>query len=148
MSFEPLHWLIGTLTPWHLVIWVALAALPSIVIPLVTKQKFRPAFLAAVLWMFACLYGIFGLVLGQLFGDKYDYLEILPIGFLFGAAFMLLPATGHFLSKDPRNAPSLGFTLFGAVFGGLFFGSCTWLFPRVVGFGLIEFPKYSWGVQL
>lgn len=148
MSFEPLEWVISTLTAWHFAIWLGLAALPTVILPLVTSQQIKLAFFPAFLWMLACVYGIFSLMFGQLFGDNYGYLEVLPAGFLFGAGFMLLLFFGELVTQDSKKNSSVGFALFGVVFGGVFFGSCTWILPRVIGFGLIDFPKYSWGVQL
>lgn len=148
MSFEPLAYVWGTITHWHVMIWVALATIPTIVLPLATKQKIAPDAFAVFLWMFASMYGIFGLIAGQLFGDKFAYLEVLPTGFIFGAAFTLTPLLTSIFRKEARNGSTFGCVILSIPLGGLFFGSCTWLFPRVIGFGLIDFPKYSWGVQL
>ncbi|NVE95984.1 hypothetical protein [Altererythrobacter lutimaris] len=147
MSFEPLVWLIGTLTPWHFVIWFSLAGIPAVVIPLATSQKPKLSVLVQVLWILGCLYGLFGLMLGQLYGDKYGFLEVLPTGFLFGLAFMLTPLFGLLSLSRTSNDGLDGCFVAASPIGGMFFGSCTWVFPRIIGFGLIDFPRYSWAVQ-
>ena len=47
-----------------------------------------------------------------------------------------------------RPRPPIAFVLFGVTVAAVFYTFCIWLFPRFIGFGLIDFPKTSWGVQL
>ncbi|MEM6907461.1 MAG: hypothetical protein AAF494_02175 [Pseudomonadota bacterium] len=103
--------------------------------------------LVTLLWMLAMQYGLACLMVGQAFGDKYPFATVFPTGLWFGAGFCAL----LFLSnkKDVEHTPfPAWFAAFGMILGSAFFGCAVWLLPRMVGLGLIDIPKLSWGVQL
>ncbi len=100
-----------------------------------------------VLWLTAIVYGLCALLFGQVFGDRFPLADILPTGFLLGMGIMAVPMLTGWLD-DTKKPPSFRFAVFGMVVSGFFYGFCLWLLPRVVGLGLIDWPKLSWGVQL
>jgi hypothetical protein len=93
--------------------------------------------------LLAIAYGVFALIFGQTFGDKYSWSQLWPSGVVLGGSF------GALLFAD-RSAtrPPTAFVLFGVAVAALFYTFCIWLFPRIIGFGLIDFPQLSWGVHL
>jgi len=144
MEFAPLSYLWGTLTVWHLTAWLALAVLLGVLLPLRHGGSVIWLSLPLFLIMFAIFYGIFALLFGQIFGDKYSWSQLWPSGALLGGSF----GAFVFVANGSSQRLPFAFALVGVAFAGAFYTFCLWLFPRIVGFGLIDFPKLSWGVQL
>jgi hypothetical protein len=144
MDFAPLAYIWGTLTIWHIAIWLALSLLVGVVMPLRFGGSVNWLLLPMFLYMLAIVYGIFALMFGQVFGNTYSWSQIWPSGALLGGAFGALLFVPNGSSK-PSPFP---FALFGVVVAAAFYTFCLWLFPRIAGFGLIDFPKLAWGVQL
>ncbi|WP_298309090.1 hypothetical protein [uncultured Erythrobacter sp.] len=147
MEFAPLNYLWDSLTIWHLAIWIGF----MITFEMAVRQKsklrvsFARIFLTALL--LAIIYGLFALLFGQLFGDKYTAAELWPSGMVLGG---LLTSIGFFgdLFSEQRNGFPTWFAVLGIVIGANFCAFGLWLLPRIVGLGLIDFPRFSWGVQL
>ena len=148
MKFEPLAYVWGTLTPWHFGIWLGLTILIGLVLPATAGGTVTLATVLVPFWMFAVAYGIFALIFGQIFGDKYGFLQILPSGFILITAFMMLPFFAPLLEGRAEEAPPLTFFLFALPIFGLFGATFMWLAPRIVGFGPVGIPKMPWGVSL
>ena len=153
MSFEPLLWVIGTLTPWHYGVWAAFLGLSIWGGQKNEETMPLPLRLLAGLIIFPVFYGMIAPIVGQVVGDHYNWSQLWPSAFILSGVlslWFLVPVSfGGTLKKDWGV---LAFGLFGfgiatAIFG-LFFAGSWWLFPRIIGFGLFDFPKYAWGVQL
>ncbi len=143
MDFAPLAYVWGTLTVWQMVIWIAFPLLMGVVLPMRAGTPVLWKVLPLYLIILAIAYGIFALIFGQVFGDKYSWSQLWPSGAVLGGSF------GALLFAD-RSAtrPPTAFVLFGVVLAAVFYTFCIWLFPRILGFGLIDVPKFAWGVQL
>jgi hypothetical protein len=157
MEFVPLRYVIGTLTIWHGVALLAIMA-PSFY-GHITSAAAKPTletslpgvflFSFGVVWM----YCLAALVLGQLFGDKFPFAQVWPsalaLGFSMAVVFVAcsLAIDGKALTVELALFSVFGVTLFTL---GLALFACIVIFlmPRAVGFGLIDFPKLAWGVQL
>ncbi len=144
MEFAPLAYVWGTLTVWHVAVWLAFAILQGVVLPLRYGGSVNWFSLPFFLIMLAIFYGIFALMFGQLFGDKYSWSQLWPSGVLLGGSFGALV----FARTRSSIRPPVAFALLGVVLAAAFYTFCLWLLPRIVGFGLIDWPKFSWGVQL
>ena len=143
MEFAPLAYLWGTLTVWHVAIWIAFPLLMGVVLQLLADEPVLWKALPLYLIILAIVYGIFALIFGQIFGDKYSWSQLWPSGALLGGSFGAL----LFVDRSAKGLPTaLG--LFGVAMAAVFFPFCIWLFPRTVGFGLIDFPRYAWAVHL
>lgn len=157
MEFAPLRYVIGTLTIWH---GVALLAIMSPnAYAYVTSTAAKPAlesslpglflFSFMVVWM----YFLGALVLGQMFGDKFPFAQVWPsalaLGFSMSVVFV---ACALAIDGKALTGELVLFSVFAIAFFtlGLALFACTAIFlmPRAVGFGLVDFPKLSWGVQL
>ncbi|MBI1402159.1 MAG: hypothetical protein GC147_02965 [Porphyrobacter sp.] len=143
MEFAPLAYLWGTLTVWHVAIWIAFLLLMGVVLQLRADKPVLWKVLPLYLIILAIAYGIFALIFGQIFGDKYSWSQLWPSGALLGGSFGAL-----IFADRSATRPPAAFALVGVAFAAVFFTFCIWLFPRVIGFGLIDFPKAAWGVQL
>ncbi len=143
MDFAPLVYLWDTLTVWHVAIWIALPLLMGVGLQLLADEPVLWKVLPLYLIILAITYGIFALIFGQVFGDKYSWSQLWPSGALLGGSFGAL----IFVDRSTTRPPT-AFDFFGWAMAALFFPFCIWLFPRILGFGLIDFPKLSWGVQL
>lgn len=155
MSFEPIEWVLSTLTPWHFAAWLAFFGLS---VPAMPKNK-EPMPIYLRIWagivLLPIAYCMVGLVVGQLFGDKYSWARLWPSSFalatIVSTFFVVHLVPAIWLGRGRRGELlTLGFIAVSAavVFFGLFFASAWWALPRMAGFGLIDFPKLSWGVQL
>lgn len=144
MHFAPLAFIWGTLTIWHIVIWLAVSLLVGVVLPLRFGGSVNWLSLPMFLYMLAIVYGIFVLMLGQVFGNTYSWSQIWPSGALLGGAFGALA----FVPKGSSQPLPLPFALISVAIFATFCAVGLWLLPRMVEFGLIDFPKTSWGVQL
>ncbi|MEY4838807.1 MAG: hypothetical protein RLZZ475_2666 [Pseudomonadota bacterium] len=148
MEFAPLAYLWGTLTVWHMAIWIVLPLLMGVVLSLCVGQ---PVLWKTLLWktlplhlaVLAIAYGIFALIFGQVFGDKYSWSQLWPSGTVLGGSFGALV----FFERS-ANRPPTAFGLIGVAMAAVFYTFCIWLFPRILGFGLIDFPRYAWAVHL
>ncbi|MEE4201918.1 hypothetical protein [Erythrobacter sp.] len=100
-----------------------------------------------VLWIFAGLYAIFALLLGQVFGEFFPFSSLWPSGLIVGAAFAAPVLAMSFPPRTSKQAPRL-FRAFAILVSALFFTFALWLLPRMVGLGLIDLPNLSWGVRL
>jgi hypothetical protein len=143
MEFAPLAYVWGTLTLWHMAIWIAFPLLMGVVLKLRADGPVLWKVLSLYLTILAIAYGIFTLIFGQIFGDKYSWSQLWPSGALLGGSFGALLFTDRSASRPP-----VAFVLLGVTVAAGFYTFCIWLFPRIIGFGLIDFPKLSWGVQL
>lgn len=70
-GFVPLLYVWGTLTVWHLAIWLAVPIVLGIVVPLRAGRPIIWAWLAAGLPMLAIAYALLAIATGQLFGDTF-----------------------------------------------------------------------------
>ncbi|NQX95322.1 MAG: hypothetical protein HRT64_10480, partial [Erythrobacter sp.] len=130
-------------TVWHVGIWIGLTITFEMAVRKrsISKGSFaRTCFTALLL---AISYGLFALLLGQVFGDTYPAAQLWPSGLVLGGLFTALGFLGDRFSEQPKNFPT-----WAAVIGANFYAFGLWLLPRVVGFGLIDVPKLAWGVQL
>ena len=143
MDFAPLTYVWGTLTVWHMAIWIAFPLLMGVVLPLRAGKPVLWKVLPLFLILLAIVYGIFALIFGQIFGDKYSWSQLWSSGAVLGGSFGAL----LFVDRSATRPPTV-FVLFGVAVAAVFYTFCIWLFPRIIGFGLIDIPKFSWGVQL
>jgi hypothetical protein len=151
----PLAWVIGTITIWHLAIWVLQAGLSFWRWPNQEPPLPLPFRAWGAIFMLPIAYCMVALIAGQIFGDKYAWAQLWPAGLGLGAilstAFLtgLLPAL--WVGKGKRIELTiltvLSVPLAAASFG-LFFTVAWWLFPRLIDFGLIDWPEFSWAVHL
>lgn len=144
MEFAPLFYVAGTLTVWHLAVWLTISALVGIVLPLRDSRPIRWTWLPIYMLLLVVMYGIIILLFGQTFGDKFTLATLWPTSALLGGLFVGL----SILSSDPESRPPSGLALAFSLIGPAFFTFALWLLPRMVGLGLIDFPKLSWGVHL
>ena len=147
MSFAALEYVWSTITVWHLVIWIAITALVTIVIPMIQGTAIGWSGPASILWLLAMWYGLFSIMFGQIFGEKFGFLDVIPSGFLFGLGFAALAVVHPSQRAEGGLRANKGCAILAVLLGASFFGVCTWLLPRVIGFGIIDFPKYAWAVQ-
>ena len=155
ISFEPFEWVLSTLTAWHLAAWAAFFGLSVFAKP--KSKEAMPIHLRV--WggivLLPIVYCLGALMLGQLFGEKYAWTQLWPSGFALAAifsTFIVAHLVPDFWSKRGRRGEIavlgfMGVPIFVIQFG-LFFTFAWWALPRIAGFGLIDFPKLSWGVQL
>jgi len=101
------------------------------------------------------LYCMVAIIIGQLFGERFAWSQIWPSGLVLGAGLSTWFIVGviHPIVSDPGRRNELiagGLFAFsvGTAFFGLFFSGVWWLFPRIIGVGFIDFPKYAWAVQV
>ncbi len=144
MEFAPLAYVWGTLTLWHLAVWLTIPALVGIILPLRDGRPILWAWLPLSMSLLAVMYGIIILAFGQVFGEKFPLATLWPTSALLGGLFVGL----SFFSSDSASRPPLGLALVSSLIGPAFFTFALWLLPRMAGLGLIDFPKLSWGVQL
>ncbi len=144
MEFAPLFYVVGTLTVWHLAVWLTIPALVGIVLPLRDGRPIRWKWLPIYMLLLVVMYGIIILAFGQVFGDKFTLATLWPTSALLGGLFVGL----SIFSSDPASRPPSGLTLAFSLIGPAFVTFALWLLPRMAGLGLMDFPKLSWGVQL
>ena len=147
MEFAPLSYLWDSLTVWHVCIWIGLTITFEMAVRKrsISKGSFeRTCFTALLL---AISYGLFALLLGQLFGDTYPAAQLWPSGLVLGGLFTASAFLGDRFSEQPKNFPTWA-AVISVIIGANFYAFGLWLLPRVVGFGLIDVPKLAWGVQL
>ncbi|MEM6857927.1 MAG: hypothetical protein AAF559_08655 [Pseudomonadota bacterium] len=142
MRFEPLAYVLSTLTLWHGVIMIALVSLMHFIGPITNGAPIEWTRIPATVAMLASVCGIFTPSAGQLVGDNYPATTLWPTAFVFGAVFTSIP----FWSSD-TDAP-VGFAIFSIVFGANFFAAAIWLAPQFLDVGIIDFPRLPWGVRL
>jgi len=111
------------------------------------------------LWAGLCvpivLYCMVAIIIGQLFGDRFAWSQLWPSGLANDALFstfilpVLVPAIWNERGQrlELIMLGILGIPL-GTAFFGLLFSGVWWLFPRIIGFGFIDFPKHAWAVQV
>lgn len=144
MDFAPLFYVVGTLTVWHLAVWLTIPALVGIVLPLRDGRPILWAWLPIYMLLLVVMYGIMILAFGQVFGDKFTLAPLWPTSALLGGLFVGLSIFSSDLASRPPSGLALVFSLIGAAF----FTFALWLLPRMAGLGLMDFPKLSWGVHL
>ena len=143
MELAPLAYVWSTLTEWHVAIWIAFPLLMGAVLPLRAGKPVLWKVLPLYLIILAIAYGVFALIFGQIFGDKYSWSQLWPSGALLGGSF------GALLFADrSASRPPIAFVLLGVTVAAGFYTFCIWFFPRFIGLGLIDFPEASWGVHL
>jgi hypothetical protein len=154
-EFLPLRWVIETLTIWHYLAWAAFFGLSFWRGPADKEAMPINLRLWAGIIMLPIFYAMTSLVVGQLFGDNFSWSQVWPSGLMLGglvSSFFLVGFAEAIWHGDGRRLELFafgGFAIpFAAGFFGLFFSVAWWLLPRAVGFGLIDFPKFPWGVQL
>ncbi|PLK24074.1 hypothetical protein C0V72_06790 [Porphyrobacter sp. TH134] len=157
MHFVPLRYVIGTLTVWHGVALLAIMA-PS-AYAYVTSTAAKPTLetslprLFLLSFMAVWMYCLAALVLGRLFGDKFPFAQVWPsaLALGFSMAVVFVACSLAFDGKTLTLELAL-FSVFGIAFFtlGLALFACIAIFlmPRAVGFGLVDWPKASWGVHL
>ena len=142
MRFEPLAYVLSTLTLWHGVVMAAILALMHFVGPITIGAPIEWTRIPSTLAVLASVCGIFTLILGQLVGDNYPAKTLWPTALLFGAVFSSIP----FWSPN-TDAPA-GFAIFSIAFGANFLAAVIWLAPRFLDIGIVDFPRLPWGVRL
>lgn len=150
MSFDPLTYAWRSITLVHAAIFAALVLVP-VVMPRANQPDTVdfPGFpLNAV--MILAAYFLFAPIVGQVFGDKFSFSQVWPSSAVLGMIFagILVGAAGV---VEGRSGP-IGFLVFafvaGSVFLGLAFNLFLYVFPRMVGWGIVQIPKAPWGVVL
>lgn len=103
--------------------------------------------------MLVWMYLLAAPLVGQLFGDKYPFAAVWPSALVL-AGIMSAAFVGFALTSEGKPL-TLEFALFGGfafVFAAmgltLFVCIAHYVMPRAAGFGLIDWPKLSWGVQV
>ena len=147
MEFAPLSYLWDSLTLWHLGIWIGFTITFEMAVRRRSIPKGSFAHTCFIALLLAIFYGLFALLFGQVFGDKYPAAELWPSGLVLGGLLTSLVFLGDRFSEQPKNFPTW-FALIGVVISANFYAFGLWLLPRMVGLGLIDFPKLPWGVQL
>ncbi|WP_416832569.1 MAG: hypothetical protein ACMUJI_06410 [Erythrobacter sp.] len=157
MSLEPLNYALNTLTFWH-ALALSLLCAPTAWIYVngnIDAQLVRNPIFGLLLQagMVTWVYFLIAPVVGQVFGDKYSFAQVWPssvtLGVTFAAMIITVSASREWSDMNAKLAGFLAsaFVVF-SLFLGLALNLFLWLLPRVIGFGLIDFPKLSWGVQL
>ena len=152
-EFAPLTWVTGTLTIWHFVAWAAFFALCIWPPEDPSKRMPWPLRLWGGVVILPVIYCWMGPVVGQIFGDKFDWAQLWPTGFALSGTFSTLALVfGLSAAWSEKSAGValfffLGATLVTLIFG-LFFAGTAWAVPRAADSGLIELPKATWGVKL
>lgn len=157
MEFAPLRYVIGTLTIWHGLVLLGLIGLNvrafvgggsegSVL------HSSLPGLMLAC-FLFVWMYLVAAPIVGQLFGDKYPFAAVWPSALVL--ASMMSAAFVSFALTSEGRPVTLEFALFGGFFFvfaamglTLFVCFAHYVMPRAAGFGLIDFLKLSWGVQL
>jgi len=144
MVFLPLQYALGSVTIWHLLIWLALSASP--LISAEARSILRRFYIVAnFALLIAVPYFWVAPIVGQLFGDKFTWAQIWPSGFVLGTVFSLAGAL-HF-SKQSKGA-GIAIIALGIPFYGFGMSAASWAIPRIAGWGVIDLPKMAWGVSL
>ena len=147
--FEPLGYVASTFTAWHWVIGSTLLLLIGVVLPIANGETIKWSWVPFAALALVSMYAIMALMFGQVFGDKYPFRMIWPSGLILGALFSALPMLQLALPSNGDTAsPPRWFAILAVFIGANFFAIALWLLPRMVGFGLFEIPKLSWGVKL
>lgn len=156
MEFAPLRYAIGTVTIWHGLVLLGLIGLNvrAFVDGSARESVFHSTLPGLLLgcFMFVWMYLFAAPLVGQLFGDKYPFAAVWPSALVI-AAMMSAAFVGFALTSESKPM-TLEFALFGG-FAFVFFTAGLTLFVciahyvmlRAAGFGLIDWPKFSWGVQ-
>jgi hypothetical protein len=157
MDFPPLRYAVGTVTIWHGLVLLGLIGLNVRAFLEGSSQGsvFHATLPGLLLGCFTIvwMYLIVAPVVGQLFGDKYPFAAVWPSALVL-ASTMSAAFVSFALTSEGRPM-TLEFALFGGfafVFAAtgltLFVCIAHYVMPRAAGFGLIDWPKTSWGVQL
>ena len=157
MAFAPIRYAIGTVTIWHGLVLLVLIGLNirAYIDGSAQVSVFHSNLPGLLLgcFMFAWMYLLAAPLVGQLFGDKYPFAAVWPsavvIAALMSAAFVgfALTSEGKPMTVQFALLGGFAFVIFTAVLA-LFVCIVHYVMPRTAGFGLIDFPKTSWGVQL
>ncbi len=153
--FSPLEWVASTITAWHLAAWAVFFVLSVWLTPRGKKAMPKPLRIWGGIIMLPLVYCMGALVIGQLFGDRFSWSQIWPSGLMTGVVVStffvveIVPAVWRGAGRR-MELSVLGIVAVPlvTVFFGLFFSVVWWVFPRIIGFGLFDLPKQSWGVQL
>lgn len=157
MDFPPLRYAIGTVTIWHGLVLLGFIGLNVRAFVAGSSQEsvFHATLPGLLLgcFMIIWMYLLAAPTVGQLFGDKYPFAAVWPSALVL-ASMMSAAFVGFALTSEGKPI-TLEFALFGG-FAFLFVAMGLTLFvclahyvkPRAAGFGLIDFPKAAWGVQL
>ncbi len=157
MAFAPLRYAAGTITIWHGLVLLGLVGLNVRAFIAGSSQGsvFHATLPGLLLgcFMIIWLYLLAAPTVGQLFGDKYPFAAVWPSALVL--AGMMSAAFAGFALTSEGKPMTLEFALFGgfafiltATGLTLFICFAHYVMPRAAGLGLIDFPKYSWGVQL
>ncbi len=147
MEFAPLGYLWRSLTVWHLLIWIGVTLALFFFLRRKENQSPPLSWIPLAAASLALLFAIFALIIGQIFGANYSAMQIWPSGMVIGGLFAMLAFLQSRISDQAKDLP-IWLMIAGVVIAGNFNAFCIWLFPRIMGFGLIDFPRLSWGVQL
>jgi hypothetical protein len=152
---EPLQWVMGTLTIWHYAILAGFMAMNVWPRPKAEGTLPLPVRLWASIVIPTVLYTMASLVVGQIVGGRYTWSILWPAGLSLGALaatmFLAVLLDGVWHTQGRQTRPILMLIIaipLTTAFFGLFFTCVWWVFPRIIGLGLIDWPKLSWGVQL
>ena len=153
MSFEPLAWIESTLTPVHGIVWAVLILFFIFANSDAEDRLAMPMRITGGFIILPMIYCAMAVVIGQIFGDTYSWSQLWPTGIALGAgAGMIFLVFGLAAALDGGGLiVAIFFTaasLFATAVFGLFFSFFWWAIPRVVGLAPIDFPKFSWAVQL
>lgn len=150
MSFEPLLYAWRSITLVHILLLSAIVILPEL-FPAAGRADPNPTMRFAInAILLTAAYFLFAPMVGQIFGDKYSFAQVWPSSAALGMVFTgILFATAY--STEPQSSP-IGFLIVGFLALSLFLGLALNLFlyvaPRAVGWGIVEWPKAPWGVEL
>ena len=157
MEFAPLRYAWNAITIWH---FVALAAFMapttwSYVSGRAPESSVTSEFggLLFFAFMICWMYFLIAPVMGQIFGDKFSFSAVWPSSIVLGVAMSAAFVTfGFSRGTEVFTTELQGFALIAFVFFSVFLGLALnlflWLAPRMVGYGVVDFPKLSWGVQV
>lgn len=153
MDFAPLRWVTGTLTIWHFVVWAAFFVLCVWPAAQSSNAMPWPLRLWAAVIMLPLFYCWIGPIMGQIFGEKFDWSQLWPTGLAIGALLSTFYVVGLSGAAWSEKSVTLALVavpvwLFAAMFFGLFISATSWLMPRIVDIGPLEMPTASWGVKL
>lgn len=157
MEFAPLRYAFGTVTIWHGLVLLGLIGLNvrAFVSDSSEGSVFHSSLTGLMLscFLIVWMYLVAAPTVGQLFGDKYPFAAVWPSAL--ALASMMSAAFVAFALTSEGKTLTLEFALFGVfafVFAAvgltLFVCIAHYVMPRAAGFGLIDWPKASWGVQL
>ena len=148
MELLPLKYAASTMSKYHFIV-LALVAAISLWNGSADRQGGAILHAAIAVAGITLVYFWIAPIVGQAFGDKFTWSQVWPSGFIVALLLMAWGNLGFWLrdSEYPLSA-ALFFLTVGTSLFGLVISASFWLMPRVVGSGVVDFAKKSWGVSL